>query len=527
MNRVMAALFAICKAKKESTRLKIVVLLFLVGMVALWAILCGVSHRAPDLDGMEELVWASSFEWGYYKHPPLPSWGLLGLVSIFGKPVWLVFFAGQLFSALGLWFVWLLGCEFTSPKKAAIAMLMVSVIVYFSIRGTIYNHNTAQLWSIAASTWLFYRALRYQKTSSWLWLGVVSGLAMLTKYSALIQFAVFFCFLLRQGHFRQRSTQKGVLAAFIVFLVVISPHIYWLYAHAFEPLFYADESIVSSGGYADSLMGLLYFTQNTLAGLSPMLVAWIALFYWNRRSKKSARLAGSEPSGVVEKPYARELSAWDRSFLLWVGLGPIVLTVVVSAALGTWLAASWATTFFILYGFYTFWWLSGDERVNVRRTAIVVIAIHVLMAVGYATARGPIAYYLGRASRSTFPGAVISAQMNRLWHEHVPNVPLRLVASDTWLGGNIATHISPKTNVFIDADYKKSPWLNPQSALDCGALVAYSETTGGAPRAGLKNLFDRGAWHGVVKVPWSSARSPTIVINWAIISPGPGCKSGH
>ena len=147
------------------------------------------------------------------------------------------------------------------------------------------------------------------------------------------------------------------------------------------------------------------------------------------------------------------------------------------------------------------------------------------MAVGYAVARGPLAYYSGHAARSTFPGAIISTEMNRLWRAHVPGVPLRLVASDTWLGGNIATHISPATNVFIDADYKESPWLNPKSALDCGVLIAYSETTRGAPAAALKNLFDRATWHGVANIPWSGSRSPVIVINWAIIPPGPACKS--
>src|SRR5690606_6726235 len=130
-----------------------------------------------------------SFELGYYKHPPLPSWFMLGFIAFFGKPVWLPFFAGEIFSALALWFVFLLGCEFTTPRRSFIAMLMASAIVYFSLRGTIYNHNTVQLWSIAASTWLFYRALRYRALSSWVWLGVVAALAMLTKYSALIHFS--------------------------------------------------------------------------------------------------------------------------------------------------------------------------------------------------------------------------------------------------------------------------------------------------------------------------------------------------
>src|SRR3546814_4186881 len=47
---------------REWAGLNLRVLLFLLGMVALWTVLCGVSHRAPDLDGMEELVWASSLE---------------------------------------------------------------------------------------------------------------------------------------------------------------------------------------------------------------------------------------------------------------------------------------------------------------------------------------------------------------------------------------------------------------------------------------------------------------------------------
>src|SRR5690606_1645906 len=110
------------------------------------------------------------------------------LTLVLGKPVWLVFLAGQLSAAVALWFVWLLGREFTTAPKAAIAVLMVSVTLYFSVRATIFNHNTAQLWSIAASTWLFYRALRYREMAAWLALGVVGALAMYTKYSALIQF---------------------------------------------------------------------------------------------------------------------------------------------------------------------------------------------------------------------------------------------------------------------------------------------------------------------------------------------------
>lgn len=529
-------------------------LLLLLGMVVLWTVLCGVSHRAPDLDGMEELVWASSFELGYYKHPPFPSWVLYALTSVVGKPVWLTFFAGQLFSALALWFVWLLGCEFTTPRRALIATLMVSVTIYFSLRGTIYNHNTAQLWSIAAATWLLYRALRYQKRSSWLWLGAVCALSTMTKYSALIQFAVFFCFMLRQGHLRQAATFKGIAYALAAYIAVLSPHLYWLAKHNFAPLLYADSSIAASG-YWEVWQDMLDFTLDQLARLSPMVVVWLALLYWTRRDARQARkaLAGGENAAMprqgarnvlrfpgrasgpgsqaggfsfsaVPESYAKDMSAWDRSFLLWIGLGPFVLTLLVSALLGTRLVASWASTFFMLYGYFALWWLFGNERVNLRRTLVLVVAVHVLMAVGYALARGPLAYYSGRTARSTFPGAIISTEMQKVWHEHVPQLPLGLVASDTWLGGNIAVHAEPHTQVFIDANYFESPWLNPATALDCGVLVVYSTTTRGEPAADLIKLYDKAQWRGVVDIPWSSAKSPAIEVTWGIVPPEPSCK---
>jgi hypothetical protein len=264
------------------------------------------------------------------------------------------------------------------------------------------------------------------------------------------------------------------------------------------------------------LIELFVFSYNQLGRISPMLIVWLGLYYWNKKS------AGRQEA-FSPQSYAQELSKWDRSFLLWVGLTPFIATVLAAAILQVELVTSWATTFFILYGFYAFWWLSGNEHVNLRRTIVAVILIHALLALGYAIARGPLAYYAGRNARSTFPGAIVSAEMNKVWLSHVADIPLRLVASDRWLGGNIAIHTDPKTNVFIDARYNESPWLNPETALDCGVLIAYSETTLGAPVPEITALLDRAVWKGVTNVPWSTPNSPTIVINWGIIPPGLGC----
>lgn len=497
------------------------VLAFLAGMVALWTILCAFSHRAPDLDGMEELVWASSLELGYYKHPPLPSWFMYGLTQFFGRPVWLTFLGAQLFSALALWFVWLLGREFTTPRLAFMVMLITSTCIYFSLRGTIYNHNTVQLWSIAAATWLFYRALRYRKPTTWVWLGAVSALAVLTKYSAVIQFAAFFLFMLRQGSLRDTRNLRGIAWALAAFAVVIAPHIYWLAIHSFQPLRYADSSLAASG-YADAYRHILAFTLDQLARISPMLVVWMGWALWHRRRPTTDR--SNENKGTRPSSYARALSPWDRSFLIWVGLAPFLSTVLVSAAMGTRLVASWGTTFFILFGFYALWKMRGDERENLRRIAVLVIAVQVLMAVGYAVGRGPLAWYTGRDTRSMFPGALIAQEMNAVWQKHVPQLPLRLIVSDTWLGGNIAIHTHDDAQVLIDGRYEESPWLSKETALDCGALVVYSRKTKGDPSPALQALYQSGQWQGLAALPWSRPSSPMIDLHWAVIPPTESCR---
>lgn len=487
----------------------------LAGMVVLWAGLVGLSHRAPDLDGMEELVWASSFEWGYYKHPPLPTWLMYPMTWIVGKPVWLPFLAGQLVTVLALWFIWRLGCEWVSPARSLIAVLALSTTAYFSMRGTIFNHNTAQLWSIAASTWLYYRALKHGRMLSWLGLGVVAGLAFLTKYSVVVQLAAFAVFALAQGYWRRASFWKGACLAALVFVLMIAPHLKWLVEADFGPLTYLGSRASEPMGLGTRLLEIWQFSRDQLARNAPMLVAWMALAWWNRRTgNRSAR------------SYAQEMDAWDKSFLLWVGLAPYVLTVLLSLLVGSMLAASWATTFFILYGFFIFWWLSGDVRLNLRRMLIIVVVLQVLIAVGYAVARGPVAYYTGRDSRPTFPGPQLAEQMQALWQEHVPDVPLRLVAAETWLGGNIAVNVSDRTEVFIEADFGMSPWLDPASALECGVLVAYDPTEEFLSDA-LVKLRERASWSGVVQQRWSSEKSPMLEIAWGILPPTERCVTAR
>ncbi|NMM27789.1 MAG: glycosyltransferase family 39 protein [Glaciimonas sp.] len=511
------------KPLHDDTNLTPLVLMLLLGHLLMWTVLANLSHRAPDVDNMEQFVWASALEWGYYKHPPLPSWILYGLVSVFGRPVWLSFFTGQLSVVLSLWFVWKLGCELTTQRRALIATLLVSMVSYFTVGGLMNNHNTMQLWSVAAAIWMFYRALRYDSLWDWAGFGFFCGLAFLTKYSALIQFATFFLFLLVAGHLRRARVWQGIALATLVFAFLVTPHLVWL-TQMSGPFGYASHSLAPVESYGAYMGVLISFCLSNLGRLAPLGFALAFIRIGAARQEKSGLTVRHQTKMVAD------CAAADRFFLLFVGLGPVVLTLLVSALLKTPLVAHWAATFFLLFGFFAFWVLkSGNDAVILRMTITVVVILQILTAIGYNLARGPFSDMTGRATRSTFPGEAISRQVHAQWQEHV-RTPLVLVVADTWLGGNIATRIGPKVQVLINGDFSKSPWVQPAEATRCGMLVAINRSPSDADVTDEKvvDLMNQAAWRGTIQLPWTKKTDgPQVIVDWGIIAPQPGCRAAE
>lgn len=497
------------------------VLLLLLVHLALWTFFTGISHRAPDWDNMEELVWASGLEWGYYKHPPMPSWILHFLTLVFGRPVWLTFFTGQLSVVLALWMVWKLGCEFTSQQRALIATLLVSLIAYCTVRGVMNNHNTMQLWAVAGAIWMFYRATRTDSLLAWAALGFFSACAFLTKYSALVQFAAFFLYLLLSGHLKRAAAWKGIVLSTAIVVAMVTPHLLWLKQQASGPVSYASSEMVPLASYLDELKDLSGFLITNFGRIALMILAAIIIAAWAARSLKKRNGVSAATAKI-----AAELAASDRFFILFIGLAPLLLTMLIAGAMKIPLAAHWATTFFILFGFFSFWlFRSGDDAGLLRKTIIVVVLFQILGAAGYGLARGPLADKSGRPSRATFPGAEISKLVHAEWTKRM-QVPLTVVAADTWTGGNIATHIGRDVHVLIDGDYHKSPWINEDHTEQCGMLVAInrSEDTPDKVEPDTLSLMAQATEHGTIEIPWTrKAGGPMVAIEWGIIPPREGC----
>ena len=62
--------------------------------VLVWLLHLNSTSLVPPVDDLEQLTWVRSLEWGYYKHPPLPTWLLWLPVRAFGWSAWAVYVVG-------------------------------------------------------------------------------------------------------------------------------------------------------------------------------------------------------------------------------------------------------------------------------------------------------------------------------------------------------------------------------------------------------------------------------------------------
>jgi 4-amino-4-deoxy-L-arabinose transferase-like glycosyltransferase len=507
------------------------VLLILGLNLLFWVALPSLLLTGPDADNMEELVWGNVFQWGYYKHPPLPSWVHFTLMSVFGRHIWITFFAAQLSVALALYFIWRLGCELTSQRNALLAVVLTMPIAYFTTRGVMSNHNTLQLWSVAGSIWMLYRAWRYRQLRDWVLLGMFAGFATLTKYSIAVWYLIFVLHLALSGSLRDARTWKGMLAGTALLVAMVMPHAMWLYHMKFvlhdpaNPLDYAAGSAdVSTMTRAENLLDMWYVLTTTLARLAPMLLAMLVIGGLMRRARRKQIVPAYSARGSI----AAHLRPEDRRFILLLALAPFILTCAMSFVAGTRMIADWTTTYFLMTGLLTFWLYRENSDPRLFKAALVtVLVIQFLTAAGYAVGRGPLASVLGKPGRSNYPSQAVAQAMKHAWYSHT-HAPLHFITADTWLGGNIAIHAGRQAQVLINGDLHDSPWVDPEQLKACGTLVAIdispNAPDGVAPKVAA--AMKEAAVTGIVSLPATmDPNGPQITLKWGVVPPTGGCWS--
>ena len=430
----------------------------LLAFASIWLLLLILTRNTPPLDNVEQWVWSEGWALGYYKHPPLPTWLASAVHAVAGRsPVW-ISIMGAACVVGALWLCARLLTEVRGRAFAHLAVLAALCITYATQRIDFYNHNTVMMPLMAGIACLMWRVAVTPRLGTWLGIGVLMGLGLLTKYQFALIGACVALWWLRIGGWRQRVHILGALLATLAAALVFLPHAWWLVKSDWAPLHYASQS--SLGAHlpvgerpAHVLLWMLDWLGNRLLPAWLLLAAaWLVL----RRSTNGP---------------ARADGLLARDLLLLLGWLPPVLMALLGLFTGMRLQFKWSTAFWM--------WTIPAVMVVVPAFACsrsVLPWRRPLILGAFALLQASLLLWQVKSIEPCLPGHVCpwaqrsyddAARAADAFSRARLGGPVQVLSGPYGVTGVIAQrlrHLSHEAPVvLIDGELAKSPWLDAQT----------------------------------------------------------------
>ena len=403
-------------------------------------------HDAPPLDVVELLTLHNTGAIANYKHPNLPGLLLNGLLWL-GFNLHLAYLALSTLSiATALILVFRLSRYFVADWRAAASSALLLGIYYYTWPIPEFNHNVLQIPLWAAILLSAYRAVNLNRWQEWTLLGTLSALLIWTKYSGGILLLCILLWLLYEPQARKRFTTLGPWIALISFLVVAYPQFDYLISSHFLPLTYA---INRASGETTPIYSF-YLAQ--LADHIPMLLLlllsgalWRGSLVRSREQASSYELDDSTKSTITD-PKA-------SVFILFLGLGPLLLLLVLSLFGGLNLRAMWGAPMFNLSGLAFVLFCGGRlDSKRIRKVIIGAGIMTVILALLYGYQHSLREASGKKPLRTQWPVTQLSLELNQA----VPATQSLIIAGPYWEAGLVSLALGLQNPVAVDADPIKS-----------------------------------------------------------------------
>ena len=449
------ALIRVRRSAAESGQLPVAVWLGVWAVV--WVLVLSLLSWSPPMDSVEQLVWVRSLEWGYAKHPPLPTILIWPFVQLFGIHHAVVDIAGGVVIALALWAAWRLVKEMAGTHFAALSLLGTLCITYYSGRTNFYNHNTVLLVFVAGAAWFCWRAFADRSRTAWLALGLMLGLGALAKYQVVLAALSVVAFWTLKRGWRDARHVRGLLEGAGVAALVFSPHLWWLFTHDFLPMHYARRSaLVAVMPCLQRAAHALHWLADQGNRLSPAFLLAVGVWWKIRMVTRTATATNAAPSSAssTHPDALRFMVAW--------GLLPLVTIVLIGLVTGANLQFQWGTAF-VLFTCPALMLCCCKKRTiddvpfDVALRVFLVVQ-GLLLATMWATS--PVSG-LGwsKSQTSNFRSAHfaerIGAEARKAFGGPVP-----VIGGAANIASALAIRLPERPLVLLDGDYVASPWVS-------------------------------------------------------------------
>lgn len=468
--------------------------------VLLWSLLPAATSLAPPLDVVEMLAWGEHWQFGYYKHPPLPAWIAEAARLMTGEPILGPMIAAQLCVALTFLFVFLLGRRLMGARDALLGTALCTGVYYFSWPTPELNHNVVQMPIWAASFWLF-SIIRAdpRRILPWAALGLVAGIGVYAKYSVAVLYLVLGIWILAEARLRRALLTPAPWIGLAIAVLVILPHLVWLIRTNFLPIAYAQ---ARSAAVATSPWGAAGFLLTQLANHAPLLLPLAFAFMPWRRGAEQAEAETRRASA----------SGHALRFLMATTLVPVFLTAVLAALTGSGLRDMWGAPMFTTSGLFAVALLRARLTDMAARRLLIGCGLLLLALPVIFALRVPVAAALHKKTpRNGWPMAEIAGAVTAAWRAETRR-PLAIVGGDPWLAGLVSVGSIDRPDLAMTQDLAWSPWISPQEMADKGLVVVSFAGSAEPPLPGRTAKAE-----GDVEIPWSGPKS--LVIHYAIYPP--------
>jgi 4-amino-4-deoxy-L-arabinose transferase-like glycosyltransferase len=418
--------------------------IFALSHLIIWTLVPSLTNKNLPLDTIEALAWGSNLDWGFNKHPPMSAFFLEVFFQLFGAQDWVYYLLSQIFVLISFYFVFKLANEILGNSKISlISVLLLESIFFYNFTTPEFNVNVCQLpfWSaVVYYSWKLYDNKEIKFIDCFL-VGLFAAFGFLSKYLfiyLLISIVLLFIYLILIN--KTKKFDFKYLITIEVFLVLLIPHLLWLFNNEFITVIYG----LKRTGLED--ISILSHFKYPIIFLFKQIVILIPFFFliW-----------------LLIKKIKLKVNLKDKKllFLVSINILPIFLMFITSVFIGSKIRTMWMTPFYLFFGVlfvYVF-----QAQINLKKINSFLYSFLILFLLS------PILFsYISISKtdkRTDYPGKEIAVKVQISWDRNF-NKEIEFVAGDEWKAGNLSYHLKsrPKWEGFTNDEI-----LNKSSQFIC------------------------------------------------------------
>jgi len=257
----------------------------LVGALTLWRLYLSAALQLHP-DEAYYWLWSRNLDISYFDHPPMVAYFIWLTTLVSQSELW-VRLSGTLVFLAASGLLWRLALQlFGSVAIAASSVILLNAypLTTLGLMVTTPDVPVFLFWSLGV--YLFWQTLQSQKVGLWYLVGVCFGLALVSKYTAILMAPCFFLYLVLTDERRWLKTVHPYLALLLGFICFL-PVIYWNSQHDWVSFTFQLRNGLNSETYSLAKVGEYVGGQmlltNPIAWVMGMGVALVGIFRKDKR----------------------------------------------------------------------------------------------------------------------------------------------------------------------------------------------------------------------------------------------------